>query len=229
MISKKSAIEMYNSDKGFKKYSSAVTEIGLWKSEKKVIESYIDKKAKILDLGCGCGRTTFGLYDIGYCDIEGLDLSERQIMFAKQFAEKKKKNIKFSVGDATQLPYNDETFDFVFYSFNGIQLIPGYENRLSCFKEVYRVLKKGGYFIFTAHNREVKEFKEFWDNEKIKWDNDRQDTNLEIFGDMIIFEDDGQGFIHYSSIDEIKNILEYTGFKICEKLVKMSCFLTSNN
>ena len=88
-------------------------------------------------------------------------------------------------------------------------------------KESYRTLKNKGYFIFTAHNRDEKEFEDYWLQEKNKWLSCKQDKRLEIFGDMIINENDGLGFIHYSSIDELKAMIQKVGFKIID-IVKRS-------
>ena len=216
MDEKLKAIEMYHTDEGFQKYTSAIKDIGLWKSEAIIIEKYINKNSNILDLGCGAGRTTFGLYDIGYQNIVGLDLSEKFINYASNYRGKHHIGIEFVLGDSCNLPFVDNSFDFVFYSFNGLQLIPGTKNRLSALKEIYRVLNNNGYFIFTAHDREEPAFAEFWKQEKERWDNNQQDEDLEVFGDMIVMENGGRGFIHYSSIAELKDMLETLNFKIIE-------------
>lgn len=218
MDKKLESLGMYESDKGFDIYSRAVEEIGLWKSEKIIIEKYCKNfNSEILDLGCGCGRTTFGLYKIGYKNIIGLDLCERFIKYANDKANKENLNLKFVVGDSSCLDFENDMFDLVFYSFNGLQLVPGYQNRVNILKESYRVLKNNGYMIFTAHDREIPAFKEFWNREKIKWDEGINDNSVECFGDMNIYENDGNGFIHYSSISELKEfIYDNSDFKIIE-------------
>ena len=74
--------------KSFKKaaenYTKAIENIGLWKSEKHVINKYFDKDKSILDIGCGAGRTTFNLYEMGYKNIIGLDLTPEMISAAKK-------------------------------------------------------------------------------------------------------------------------------------------------
>ena len=207
---------MYNTKEGVEKYLTAVDKIGLWKSERKIIEFYIPKNAKILDLGCGAGRTTFNLYKIGYKNIIGLDLANNMISAANKYAREHQYNIDFITGDACSLPFENNIFDFVFFSFNGLQLIPKEKNRMQVIYEVYRVLRKGGYFIFTAHNREDKNYRCFWDEEKKKWLNNLQDKNLEIFGDMNVHENNGNGFIHYATINEIKELILQTQFKIID-------------
>ena len=159
------SVEMYNTPLGIKKYTDCIKNIGLWESEKKVFKKYVDKSAKILELGCGAGRATFNLYDIGYKNIVGLDLAKNLIKYAKIYAKKNNYKITFINGDSCNLNFLNNSFDVVFYSFNGLQLIPGYENRLKVLKGVYRILKKDGIFIFTAHNRDTKEFKSYWNKE----------------------------------------------------------------
>jgi SAM-dependent methyltransferase len=66
----------FTTEKTVSDYTRAVKEIGLWESEKMMIEKYFNPKKRILDIGCGAGRTTIGLYKLGYHLVEGLDLSE---------------------------------------------------------------------------------------------------------------------------------------------------------
>ena len=44
-------------------------------SEKIIFEKYINMNNRILDIGCGTGRTTIYLYEKGFRDIVGVDIS----------------------------------------------------------------------------------------------------------------------------------------------------------
>ena len=92
-------------EKATENYSNAIKNIGLWKSEKYVINKYFDRDKSILDVGCGAGRTTFNLYDLGYKNITGLDLTPEMISAAKTINKEKQTNIEFIVGDATDLKF----------------------------------------------------------------------------------------------------------------------------
>lgn len=210
--------DFYDRDVNIKRYGEAVDEVGLWKSEKIIFDKYINKEDKILDLGCGAGRTTINLYKEGYKNIIGLDLSTSLINYANDYIKDNNLDIDFVVGDATNLDYEDNSFDVVIFSFNGMQCIPGKKNRDSVLREVYRVLKPGGLYIFTAHNRDDSGvYQCFWDEEKIKWETGMQDSNLEIYGDKYSADPTGEiCFVHFSNIQEMIEFINQENFEIIE-------------
>jgi len=53
--------ESYDSEKAVDEYAQDTKEIGLWKSEKVIVSKYFKSEDKILDIGCGAGRTTLEL------------------------------------------------------------------------------------------------------------------------------------------------------------------------
>ena len=210
----------YNLDANIKRYSEAIEEVGLWNSEKIVFKKYINKDSKILDLGCGAGRTTINLFKNGYTNIIGLDIADKLIEFAKEYSKKNSLDIDFVVGDATKLNYEDNTFDVVIFSFNGMQCIPGLENRRNVLKEVYRVLKPGGYYIFTAHDRHdpnSPQYLPFWEKIENDWKNGINESGVECLGDLITTDPAGEeAFIHFSTIDELKSFISEQPFEIVE-------------
>ncbi len=128
------AIEVYNHEKD------------KW-GELYVYENYFKKPGKILDLGCGTGRTSSTLAARGH-EVFAIDYSEKMINEAK----KKYNNLDFRVMDAKNLAFADAFFDYAFFSFNGIDYLQTDEDREKVFKEVFRVLKSGGIFAFSSHN-----------------------------------------------------------------------------
>jgi len=121
----------------------------LYKPEKIVFEKFFDsaKGKKILDVGCGAGRTSKVLFDLGM-DVKAVDISDKMIGVAK----KKYPEISFNVMDATKLAYDDNTFDYVLFSFNGLDCIYPYEERLKTLTKLYDIIKPGGLFIYSSHN-----------------------------------------------------------------------------
>ncbi len=134
---------------------------GLWNSEKILIAKFFRPKSTLLDIGCGTGRTTIPLYNLGY-KVLGIDLVPEMIENAKKIAQEKNFAINYEVGDATNLKYLDNSFDNVIFSTNGFGQIPGKYKRQKALDEIYRVVKPGSYFILVAHVRAKLDFSFFW-------------------------------------------------------------------
>jgi ubiquinone/menaquinone biosynthesis C-methylase UbiE len=111
---------------------------------------------KILDIAFGGGRTTKHLLEIS-TDYTGVDYTLEFV----EVVRRKYPAAQVSCCDARSLsPFNDETFDFVMFSFNSIDYVP-HEDRLRALSEIRRVLKDGGLFLFSTHNREHVGFNKF--------------------------------------------------------------------
>ncbi|TFB08839.1 class I SAM-dependent methyltransferase [Candidatus Atribacteria bacterium MT.SAG.1] len=211
----------FTTEKTVSDYTKAVSEIGLWESEKMMIKKYFNPEGQILDIGCGAGRTTIGLYKLGYHLVEGLDLSEAMIVQARRISKELNYNITFRVGDAACLDYDDETFKTALFSFNGIMQIPGRENRIKALKEIKRILKPKGYFLFTTHDRDgSKEYESFWKEERRKWALHLEDKSLHEFGDRIIKMEERDIFLHFSTREEVISSLEEVGFILIEGVLR---------
>ena len=207
------SIKDYNKKNIVERYVSLAEDIGLWKSEEYVFERFVPKNSKILDVGCGAGRTTVGLFKMGYKNIEGIDRSKNLLSHAKKLAKERNAQIKFYVDDALALDAQNETFDAVLFSYNGLMTIPKFENRLFAVSEIARVLKPGGLFVFTTHDREdFEQDKNFWKEEKLRFENGTQDKRLIEFGDRIIEEANEELFIHIPNTKEVYALLNDCGF-----------------
>jgi len=103
----------------------------------------IKKGEIVLDLGSGAGFDCFlAAQKTGPSGkVIGVDITQKMIDVAKKNAKKYGfKNVEFKLGDIEKLPIGDNSIDVVI-SNCVINLAP---NKLKVFKEVYRVLKKGG-------------------------------------------------------------------------------------
>jgi ubiquinone/menaquinone biosynthesis C-methylase UbiE len=99
------------------------------------------KNKSVLDMGCGSGRFTIALAQLGAKMVTGIDLGKTGINVGRKISESLHlKNIKFLEGNVTSLPFEDNSFDFVFSK--GVLHHTG--NLKKGLDEYHRVLKKGG-------------------------------------------------------------------------------------
>jgi ubiquinone/menaquinone biosynthesis C-methylase UbiE len=134
-------------------------ETQLWPEERYIFEHY-DRHIRdqhVLDIGCGGGRTTRALLE-RTLQYTGLDYSLKMI----EVCRRKWSSGTFVHGDAANMPmFADASFSFVLFSFNGIDSMT-HEKRLAVLHEVYRVLKPGGAFAFSSHNRDDRSIVTAW-------------------------------------------------------------------
>ena len=106
---------------------------------------------RMLDIGVGAGRTTiyFAALTKEYL---GIDYSNKMINACQEKFQNSPQKISFLTSDArTMKLFKDNSFDFVLFSFNGIDYMD-HEERLSTLREIRRIITVGGYFCFSTHN-----------------------------------------------------------------------------
>ncbi|MBC5637072.1 demethylmenaquinone methyltransferase [Ornithinibacillus sp. BX22] len=99
--------------------------------------------ASALDVCCGTGDWSFSLAEAvgSKGNVIGLDFSQNMLSVAKEKNEELNyDNLEFVHGNAMELPYEDNSFDFVTIGF-GLRNVPDY---MTVLKEMYRVVKPGG-------------------------------------------------------------------------------------
>jgi len=107
------------------------------------------KSKKYLDIGCGGGILSEEIARRGF-DVTGIDFSPSSIEAAKQHAAKMNlTNVKYIVGNAYSLPFEDESFDGVIMS----DVLEHIHDLQKAIKEISRVLKPNGIFVFDTINR----------------------------------------------------------------------------
>ena len=86
-------------------YTRAAHFLGLWESERLLIERYFtDRSAPLLEAGCGAGRVTLGLWHLGYTNLTAFDFAAELLDQARSLAaERAADAIRFLSADATRL------------------------------------------------------------------------------------------------------------------------------
>lgn len=107
------------------------------------------KEHAILDIGTGTGELALEMIraadkDAGDLHIVAMDFNSRMLEIAKKKAQDRNAVVKFELGDATDLKYASNSFDVVASGF----AVKNIDDLQKFSKEVRRVLKKGGRFVF---------------------------------------------------------------------------------
>lgn len=126
----------------------------------------IDDKKKILEIGCGPGALSQSLNRwYPNASITGIDRDIQFIEFAKQNSP----NLSFLVGDATNLPFEDESFDVVISYTVQEHIEPS-----KFFGEQFRVLKPNGVCLVLSVRRGI--------NIKAPFISEESEFEKEIYG-----------------------------------------------
>lgn len=124
----------------------------LWQTKKQVIKnmlrgiSYTD----VLDVGCGDG----GLLEVVSRDSSytGIDISPTQLAsFRKILRKNKRKKVHLIRGDITKLPFERAAFDVALVC----DVVEHVLSPTKVLAEVGRVVKEGGYIIFSIPNERL--------------------------------------------------------------------------
>jgi len=113
-----------------------------------IIDSPEYKEKKLLEIGCGLGIDLLRFTKNGAI-VTGIDFADNCIKLAKQNFELHNEKGILEVMDATNLKFEDNSFDVVF-AHGLLQYAPDPNKIIS---EVHRVLKPKGQFLFSVYNR----------------------------------------------------------------------------
>jgi SAM-dependent methyltransferase len=104
----------------------------------------LPKTAKILDFGCGAGRTLRSLRALGYVNTFGYDVGD-----GRSLLEAERDNISVGTLLNLRLPYEDDTFDLV----TSDQVFEHVQDQARVFQELLRITKPGGHGLHVIPAR----------------------------------------------------------------------------
>jgi arsenite methyltransferase len=124
-------------------YSGATKHMGGLNATKELIELCgVGERTYVLEVGCGTGATARYLAQKVGCRVMGVDIRQSMIGQARERAARAgvEPRAEFRVADATDLPFEDATFDVVLVE----SVTTFIEDKPTAAGEYSRVLKPGG-------------------------------------------------------------------------------------
>lgn len=164
-----------------------------------LFEKHVGKNAKILDVGCGYGRTLSQLGENGYKNLCGIDFSEKMIERGKKLNPK----LDLSVMAGKNIPFDEKSFDCVIL-FAVLTCIIDNAEQEYLLSEIKRVLKPGGIlyindFLLNEDRRNL----------------DRYDKFKEKYGQYGVFELPEGAVLRHQSPERVKELT--AGFETLEQ------------
>ena len=161
--------------------------IDVWK---KYLEEILgaDKNKVVLDMGAGTGFLANMTAELGYTSI-GVDISRKMLEYAVDHADKKKVSAAYMYGSILDLPFMDNTADYVINA----RVLWTLVEPDKAIKEWARVIKPGGSIFCFNRMKEDEGItvykKDFYDNKEV----------------------DDKLVVHGAKMDELKNLMERNG------------------
>lgn len=189
-----------------------VMSVGIHRIWKDAMMDWLAPRAgqKLLDVAGGTGDISFRfLGRAGHAHATVLDLTEPMLVEGRKRAEATQKadQLDWVVGDAMNLPFEDNTFDVYTISF-GIRNVTRPQEALN---EAYRVLKPGGRLM-------VLEFSQI-PNELMQWAYDRYSFNvIPVMGQIIANDRDSYQYLvesirKFPDQDTFLDMVKQAGFE----------------
>jgi SAM-dependent methyltransferase len=149
--------------------------------------------ASLLDIASGPGYVAAEAKRRGWSPV-GIDFSEAMVAMARKLHP----GVEFRIGDAQALNFEDATFDRAVMSFGILHL----SQPEVAIREVYRVLRAGGLFAFTA-----------WAKPEEALGFRMALRAVEDYGDPCVQLPPGPSFFRFSDSEECVRVLESCGFR----------------
>ncbi len=117
--------------------TSRIKEMGKWAQ---YIQKHVKAGGSVLEVAPGPGYLSIELKKLGNYKITGLDISNTFVEIAKGNAKAAGVEIEFKQGNASDMPFEDRTFDFIMCT----AAFKNFSEPVNALKEMYRVLRPGG-------------------------------------------------------------------------------------
>lgn len=152
----------------------------------------IEKTTRVLDVGSGAGGPAIYIADKTGAKICGVEINEVGVDVSRKLAKNSglEEKTEFYLDDAMEMPFMENSFDLAI----SLNVMNVFEDKTGLFKEVLRVLKPSGTWVFLS-------------------------GTFEISGDEETKQKMARGYLipqYYDSLESYREKLESAGFRIEE-------------
>lgn len=168
------------------------------------------KKGKILEIGCGNCRNLVIFAKKGF-DCYGIDFSSEMIKQAKKFCKKQNIKIKLRKANATKLPFQSNSFDYIL-NIATLHHLNKKEQEKSL-KEMHRVLKPKGKILVSVWKKPFgKEIKPL--SKELKKTNEKIKEYYLAWhvGSKVLWR-----YYYVFNLNELKKLFKDNGFKVLKE------------
>jgi ubiquinone/menaquinone biosynthesis C-methylase UbiE len=117
----------------------------------KKIKDALPKGGDVLEVAPGPGYLALELAKSNIYKVTGLEISKTFIEIAQDNAKKANVDVQFRQGNASEMPFEDKTFDFIIC----VAAFKNFSQPVEAIREMYRVLKPGGKACIVDLRRDV--------------------------------------------------------------------------
>jgi SAM-dependent methyltransferase len=121
-------------------------ETALLPEEQALLEGYLTRGSRLLDVGCGAGREAVGFARAGL-EVVGIDVAPAMIDRARDRARAAGLAIEFAVGEPLTWPASGALFDAIYFSRGIYSHIPGRARRVRTLARLRGLLARGGLIV----------------------------------------------------------------------------------
>jgi ubiquinone/menaquinone biosynthesis C-methylase UbiE len=111
----------------------------------------IPAHGKVLEIAPGPGYFSIELANLGNFQIAGLDISKSFVEIARKNAAEAGVKVDFREGNASAMPFKDNTFDFTFCQ----AAFKNFSEPVKAIVEMHRVLRPGGLSVISDLHRDA--------------------------------------------------------------------------
>ncbi len=122
-----------------------------YKNWAKTVAENVNKGDYVLEVAPGPGYLSIELAKLGEYKVTGLDISKTFVEIAQTNALEAGANVEFKEGDASNMPFDNESFDFIICT----AAFKNFTKPIKALNEMYRVLKHNGKALIIDLRRDA--------------------------------------------------------------------------